>query len=89
MLMIILVMIPAFANKNAFDFLHRIQTNTIVADPADVKSVDAIIAALYDVISGGAGQPSNWNRMRSLFLSEGKLLATGQQPTGENQRKTK
>ena len=29
---------------------------TIVADSADVESVDAIVAALYDVISGPAGE---------------------------------
>jgi len=37
------------------------------ADPKDVASVDAIVAALYDVISGPAGQKRDWNRMRSLF----------------------
>ena len=35
--------------------------------PADVASVDAIVAALYDVISGPAGAPRDWDRMRSLF----------------------
>ncbi|NBW93678.1 MAG: hypothetical protein EBR20_04815, partial [Bacteroidetes bacterium] len=31
-------------------------------DPADVESVDAIIAAVYDVISGEAGEERNWDR---------------------------
>lgn len=57
--------------------------DTIVANANDVKDIDAIVAALYDVISGPAGQTRNWNRMRSLFLPEGKLCATGQRPTGE------
>ncbi len=38
------------------------------ADPGDVESVDAIIAAVYDVISGSAGQDRDWDRMRSLFV---------------------
>src|SRR5688572_25207292 len=38
------------------------------ADPADVASVDAILRALYDVISGPAGQRRNWDRMRFLFV---------------------
>ncbi|MFB3112623.1 MAG: hypothetical protein ACE10G_11370, partial [Gemmatimonadales bacterium] len=38
------------------------------ADPADVESVDAIVAAVYDVISGAAGQERDWDRMRSLFI---------------------
>jgi hypothetical protein len=62
---------------------YRPVADTLAANPNDVKSVDAIIAALYDVISGPVGQARNWNRMRSLFLPEGRLSATGQRPTGE------
>ncbi len=56
----------------------------IVTNPraatADVESVDAIITALYDVISGGVGQARNWNRMRSLFVPGGKLMPTVLRP---------
>jgi len=44
------------------------------ANPADVASADAIIAALYDVISGPAGQPRDWNRFRSLFAPGARLI---------------
>jgi hypothetical protein len=44
------------------------------ADPKDVESVDAIIAALYDVISGPAGQARDWDRMRSLFIPGARLM---------------
>ena len=42
--------------------------------PADVASADAIIAALYDVISGPAGEQRDWNRFRSLFIPDGRLI---------------
>jgi hypothetical protein len=42
------------------------------ADPADVDSVDAIITALYDVISGPAGE-RDWDRFRSLFAPRATL----------------
>jgi len=45
-----------------------------VAKPADVHSVDAILAVLYDVISGPSGQQRDWDRMRSLFLPEARLI---------------
>ncbi len=45
-----------------------------VAKPADVHSVDAILAALYDVISGPSGQQRDWDRMRSLFLPDARLI---------------
>ncbi len=59
------------------------KTDTVTAAAKDVETVDAIIAALYNVISGPAGEARNWNRMRSLFLPEGKLVATAVRPTGE------
>ena len=46
------------------------------ANPADVASVDAIIAALYDVISGPAGQARDWTRFRSLFVPGARLIPT-------------
>src|SRR5262245_50540251 len=44
------------------------------ADPKDVASVDAIVAALYDVISGPAGKKRDWDRMRSLFHPDARLV---------------
>jgi hypothetical protein len=44
------------------------------ARPQDVSSIDAIIHSLYDVISGPKGQARDWNRMRSLFLPDGRLI---------------
>ena len=49
-------------------------TPTPAANPADVASVDAIVAALYDVISGPAGHKRDWDRLRSLFMPGGKMI---------------
>ena len=46
------------------------------ADPRDVESIDAIIAASYDVISGPAGKKRDWNRDRSLFYPGARLIPT-------------
>lgn len=58
-------------------------TTTPAANPADVASIESILAALYDVISGPAGQPRDWNRLRSLFLPGGRLMPTGVRPGGQ------
>ena len=56
----------------------------IVADTADVASIEAIMAAVYDVISGPAGQPRDWDRFRSLFIDGARLIPTGRnRGTGE------
>jgi hypothetical protein len=57
-------------------------TDTLAADSSDVQSVDAIIAALYDVISGPVGQERDWNRFRSLFLPSANLVPVFQDPQG-------
>lgn len=41
----------------------------------DVRSMDAIIHAAYDVISGPAG-PRDWNRFNSLFAPGARLIRT-------------
>ena len=46
----------------------------IVAAAGDVQSVDAILASLYDVISGPAGEARDWGRFYSLFHPEARLI---------------
>jgi hypothetical protein len=53
------------------------------ANPADVSSLDAILGALYDVISGPAGQARNWDRMRSLFIPGARLIPSQPAPDGK------
>jgi hypothetical protein len=52
------------------------------AKAADVSSVDAILSSLYDVISGPAGQPRDWNRFRSLFVPDARLIPARHDKTG-------
>lgn len=52
------------------------------ADPADVSSPDAILEAVYDVISGPAGEARDWDRFRSLFIPEARLIPSGPAAAG-------
>ncbi|GLC24725.1 DUF6265 family protein [Roseisolibacter agri] len=63
-------------------------TSTPAARAADVASVDAILAALYDVISGPAGQKRDWDRMRSLFAPGARLIPTGRTADGSFRQRT-
>jgi hypothetical protein len=51
------------------------------ARPEDVKSMDAILRAIYDVISGPAGD-RDWKRFRSLFLPQARFTQVGKGPDG-------
>lgn len=47
---------------------------------ADVSSLDGIMKAIYDSISGDAGAARNWERFRSLFIPDARLIPTGKDP---------
>jgi hypothetical protein len=49
---------------------------TAAANPEDVASIDAIIAAAYDGISGPAGKKRDWERARALFYPGARLIPT-------------
>ena len=51
--------------------------------PTDVETIDSIIAAVYEVISGPAGQKRDWERMRSLFAPGARLLPTAAVPPAD------
>jgi hypothetical protein len=71
LLVILFVLIFVF---NAFG-------QTKEANPADVSSIDAIMKAVYDVISGDAGVKRDWDRFRTLFHPSARLIPTGKNPT--------
>jgi hypothetical protein len=49
------------------------------ARPGDIKSLDSILAAIYDVISG---PDRDWNRFRSLFVPEARLTSATKHKDG-------
>ena len=44
------------------------------ARPADTETAESLVAALYDVISGPAGQARDWDRFRNLFAPGARLI---------------
>jgi hypothetical protein len=52
-------------------------------DPADVESIDAIVTAAYDGISGPAGKKRDWDRERSLYFPGARLIPTARPVTSD------
>lgn len=61
---------------------HPVATSVPAAADADVASIDAIIGALYAVISGPVGQARDWNRLRSLFIPGARMMPIGERADG-------
>ena len=45
----------------------------------DHKSIESIIAATYDTISGAKGEKRDWKRFKLLFHPDARLIPTGQE----------
>ena len=53
----------------------HVDVPTIEPRPADVATLDGLVEAYYDVISGPAGQPRQWSRDRTLYIPEIRFVA--------------
>ena len=53
----------------------HVDVPAVAARPEDVSTLDGILKAFYDVISGPAGQPRQWSRDRSLYMPEIRFVA--------------
>lgn len=51
--------------------------------PPDAVSVQSIVDAIYDVISGPAGVAPDWDRFRALFSPGARLIPTNREAGGE------
>lgn len=71
---------PAFAQTASSPATQPVNFSVPAAADQDVGSIDAIVAALYDTISGPAGQARDWNRLRSLFVPTARMMPVGARP---------
>jgi len=61
----------------------RLKDSQRSAQPEDVNSADALISAMYEVVSGPAGKARDWQRMYSLFVPGAVLIRTARGKTGD------
>ena len=80
LLMCALLAGPALAGQGSDR--QPLSSQVPAAKPEDVKSIDAIMHAIYDVISGPAGTDRDWNRFRSLFIPGGRLTSAQKNQDG-------
>lgn len=61
----------------------QVSVATIPADPKDVSTVDGIMKAFYDVISGPAGEPRQWSRDRTLYIPDMRFVSMDVDSSGK------
>lgn len=57
----------------------RVEIPTVAVDPKDVASIDSIIKAFYEAISGPAGQPRQWGRDKTLYIPGVQFVSMSEQ----------
>jgi len=62
---------------------QHVQVPTQAPRAQDVGSLDGIMKAFYEVVSGPAGQPREWGRDRSLYQPDIRFVQTGADRTGK------
>jgi hypothetical protein len=53
------------------------------ARPADVASPQAVVRAMYEIVTRQPGQPFDWDRLRSLCLPGATMIPNEEQTGGE------
>lgn len=61
-----------------------VAVGTAAALPADVGTIDGIVGAYYDVISGPAGQPRQWARDRTLYIPNVRFVSVDEPAGGKS-----
>lgn len=58
-------------------------SQTRTADPADVASPEAIVDAMYETINRRPGENFDWDRLRTLYMSNAIMIPSLEQTGGE------
>jgi hypothetical protein len=60
-----------------------VEVREVEPRPADVATIDGIVAAFYDVISGPVGHPRDWDRDATLYLEPMTFTIAGLDSAGK------
>jgi hypothetical protein len=56
---------------------------TVAPRPADVATIDGMVQAYYEVVSGPAGQPRDWARDRTLYIQDLRFVQVDVDKSGK------
>ncbi len=63
--------------------LKAVEISIVDADPKDVSTIEGIVKAFYETISGGRNVPRQWSRDRTLYMPDARFVAMSEQADGK------
>ena len=76
----ILIAIPAHAQTPP---PKHVSVATVAPRADDVATIDGMVKAYYEVVSGPAGKPRDWARDRTLYIQDLRFVAVGYDKDGK------
>jgi hypothetical protein len=73
----------AGAQQSAPKTPSHVEVPTIAPRDEDVATIDDVIKAFYEVISGPAGQARQWSRDRTLYIPDVRFVAMSEDKSGK------
>ena len=61
----------------------HVDVKTIDPRPEDVATIDGMVKAYYEVVSGPAGQPRDWARDRTLYIKDLRFVQVDVDKSGQ------
>ena len=87
LLLLSLVVLPIAGAVSAQQAPHQapahVEVPAIAPRPDDVASIEGVMKAFYEVISGPAGQPRQWSRDRTLYIPDIRFVAMSEDKNGK------
>ena len=73
----------AGTNQAAKPGTPHVKISDIPARPDDVATIDGVMKAYYEIVSGPAGQPRQWDRDHTLYIPEVRFVLISEAPDGK------
>ena len=76
------VLVCLFVSSIVAQERAHVQVETVAPRSEDVATIDGVINAFYEVISGPAGQPRQWSRDRTLYIPDMRFVSIQKKKDG-------
>ncbi len=68
------VLLSAAAAMSAQSAATKLEVKTVPPRPEDVATIDGMIKAFYEIVSGPKGQPRDWARDGTLYIKDVRFV---------------
>lgn len=81
--LVLAIVLSAVAQQTPPEKPRHVEVATVAPRPEDVATLDGIMKAYYEVISGPAGQARQWARDRTLYIPEIRFVPMSEDKSGK------